>query len=93
MIIRFTFLFLLAFCILSQTIANPAGPQYNIRDFGAKGNGTSTDSDTINAAIETASKAGGCTVYFPAGSYLSYSIRLKSHIAINFCLSSFFAYM
>jgi len=55
---------------------------YNVKDFGAKGDGKQIDSRAINQAIETAVLHGGGTVYFPPGNYLSYSIRLKSHISL-----------
>lgn len=55
---------------------------YNVKNFGAKGNGAHIDSPAINAAIEAASAQGGGTVYFPAGVYQSYSIRLKSNISL-----------
>ncbi|MFT3746536.1 MAG: glycoside hydrolase family 28 protein [Pyrinomonadaceae bacterium] len=55
---------------------------YNIRDYGAKGDGTTLDTAAINKTIETAASKGGGTVYFPAGTYLSFSIRLKSNITI-----------
>jgi len=55
---------------------------YNIRSYGATGDGTTIDSKAINDAIEAASKAGGGTVFFPAGTYASYSIRLKSNISL-----------
>jgi len=55
---------------------------FNVRTFGAKGDGAALDSPAINAAIEAAAKAGGGTVYFPSGNYLSFSIHLKSHVAI-----------
>jgi polygalacturonase len=54
----------------------------SVRSFGATGDGTALDSPAINKTIEAASAAGGGTVYFPAGSYLSYSIRLKSNISL-----------
>ena len=57
-------------------------PVFNIKDFGALGNGTTVDSKPINDAIDAAVKVGGGTVYFPAGNYLSYSIRLKSNITL-----------
>lgn len=62
--------------------ANASKPIYNIRDYGAKGTGTTVDSKAINDAINAAAENGGGTVYFPAGTYLSYSIRLKSHISL-----------
>src|SRR6266849_2050811 len=55
---------------------------YNVRSFGAKGDGKTVDTPAINAAIETAAAAGGGTVRFPAGTYLSFTIRLNSHIAL-----------
>ena len=61
--------------------ATPAGT-YNVRDFGAKGDGINIDSHAINDAIEAAALAGGGTVYFPAGTYSSYSIRLKDNISL-----------
>lgn len=56
--------------------------QYNIRDFGAKGDGKTIDSPAIDKAIEAASANGGGIVYFPAGTYMSYSIHLKDNIHI-----------
>jgi polygalacturonase len=55
---------------------------YDVRDYGAKGDGVALDSPAINAAIEAAAKAGGGTVRLSAGRYLSFSIRLKSNIAL-----------
>lgn len=57
---------------------------FNVRDFGAKGDGKALDSPAINKAIETAAKAGGGTVFLPAGTYRSFSIRLKSNITLYF---------
>lgn len=59
-----------------------AAAYYNVKDYGAKGDGTTIDSPAVNAAIEAASEAGGGTVYFPAGTYASYSIRLKDNICL-----------
>lgn len=56
---------------------------YNVKDFGAKGDGTTLDSPAINAAIEEAVKNGGGRVVVPAGRYLSGSIRMKSNIELN----------
>jgi polygalacturonase len=53
---------------------------FDVRTFGATGDGKTVDSPAINKAIEAAAAAGGGTVIFPAGNYLSFSIRLKSHV-------------
>lgn len=59
-----------------------ASPVYDVRAFGAKGNGRTLDTAAINKAIDAAASNGGGTVHFPAGSYLSFSIHLKSNIAL-----------
>lgn len=58
-------------------------PVYNVKTYGAKGDGKTIDSGAINKAIEDASKNGGGTVFIPAGNYLSFSIRLKSNINLH----------
>jgi polygalacturonase len=60
----------------------PANSLFDIKRFGAKGDGRTLDSPAINAAIAAAAAAGGGTVYFPPGRYLSASIRLKSNITL-----------
>ncbi len=55
---------------------------YSVRTFGAKGDGKTLDTPAINRTIDAAAKAGGGTVFFPAGDYLSVSIHLKSNIAL-----------
>lgn len=57
-------------------------PVFNVKSYGAKGDGKQLDTPAINKAIEAASKTGGGTVWFPAGTYLSGSIHLKSNIAM-----------
>src|SRR4051794_36822234 len=50
---------------------------YNVKSFGAKGDGKALDTPAINKAIERAAASGGGTVRFPAGTYLCFSIHLK----------------
>ncbi|MBM6991671.1 MAG: glycoside hydrolase family 28 protein [Prevotella sp.] len=57
--------------------------EYNVRDFGAKGDGRTLDSWAINAAIDTAVAHGGGKVVLPAGTYLSGSVRMKSNIELH----------
>jgi len=54
----------------------------NVKAFGAAGDDHTIDSPAINRAIDAAAGAGGGTVYFPAGTYASYSIHLKSHVCL-----------
>ncbi len=55
---------------------------FNVKDYGAKGDGINLDSKAINKAIDAAANASGGTVYLPAGNYLSGSIHLKSNISL-----------
>jgi polygalacturonase len=73
-----------ALVALPETATQPAAAKssYEVTSFGAKGDAHTLDSPAINRAIEAASAAGGGTVSFPAGTYLSYSIHLKSHVAL-----------
>ena len=46
---------------------------YNVKDFGAVGDGQHIDSEAINQAIVQAAREGGGTIYIPAGEYACYS--------------------
>lgn len=61
----------------------PLAPGWlNVRNFGAEGNGSTIDTPAVNSAIEAAAAQGGGTVWFPAGTYACYTIRLKSHVGL-----------
>jgi len=62
------------------TLSPPTPSSYNVRNFGALGDGKNLDSPAINKTIEECAKTGGGTVLVPAGTYLSGSIHLKSNI-------------
>jgi polygalacturonase len=53
---------------------------FDVRKYGAMGDGKTLDTEAVNRAIEAAAAAGGGVVVFPAGSYLCFSIRLKSRV-------------
>ncbi len=57
--------------------------EFSVRDFGARGDGRTLDTEAINRTIDVATKEGGGIVVFPAGDYLSYSIRLKSNVTLK----------
>jgi polygalacturonase len=69
-------------CVAAPKQHISGSPTYNVKDFGATGNGTQLDSDAVNKTIDAAAKTGGGTVFFPAGNYLCFSIRLKSNITL-----------
>ncbi len=56
---------------------------YNIRDFGAKGDGTTLDTAAIQAAIDACTGDHGGTVLVPAGTFLISPIELKSNITLH----------
>ena len=50
----------------------PALGIFDVRKYGAAGDGKTLDTDAVNHAIEAAAGAGGGVVLFPAGSYLCF---------------------
>lgn len=65
------------------TAISHAAGVYDVRDFGAKGDGTTLDHTAINAAIDACVKNGGGKVDVPAGTYLCGSIRLKNNVELH----------
>jgi polygalacturonase len=63
-------------------LAATAQRYYDVTKYGAKNDSSKLASKPIADAIAAASKAGGGTVYFPAGKYLTGPIHLKSNITI-----------
>lgn len=64
---------------------------YNVRDYGASGDGVTFDNEAIQNAIEAANAGGGGTVYIPDGAYLidvSSGIGLTLKSNVNLYLSS-----
>jgi polygalacturonase len=57
---------------------------FNVRNFGATGDGKTVDTPSINRAIDEVAAAGGGTLAFPAGTYLCFTIRLRSNVALYF---------
>src|SRR5947208_3960891 len=74
--------FLLAYAAISQFCAAQTAPFFNVKDYGATGNGSTIDTPAINSAIIAANAAGGGTVTFPAGNYLSVSIHLTNNVML-----------
>lgn len=70
---------LLAYCSMACATI------YDVRDFGAMGDGVHIDSPAINAAIEKASQNESDTsvVVLRGGTFLCYSVHLKSDVTLR----------
>ncbi len=55
---------------------------YNVRHYGAVGDGSANDAPAINKAIDACNAAGGGTVFVPSGMYTTGSIHLKSNVTL-----------
>src|SRR5205814_5452446 len=66
-------------------LASPASAAtFNVRDFGATGNGSTNDTAAIQRAIDAAARAGGRVVQFPSGAYRSAnSIHMRSNVTLQ----------
>ena len=56
---------------------------WNVKDFGAVGDGKTRDSQAIQAAIDTCAESGGGSVICDAGVYLVANIVLKSRVNLH----------
>lgn len=63
--------------------ARGTSPIFDVRHYGATGDGTTPDSAALQRAIDAAVASGGGTVLFPAGTYLSGTLHLKSHVTLR----------
>ena len=55
---------------------------YNVRDFGAKGDGVTLDTDAFQQAIDACNREQGGTVLVPAGVFVIGTIELKSNVTV-----------
>src|SRR5208282_99535 len=63
--------------------ASPGSTTYfDVRAYGAKGDGMAKDTAAVQAAMDAAAKQGGGTVLLPPGKYLCGTIHLKSHVTL-----------
>ena len=63
--------------------AQPKPPFHDIREYGAVGTDQEKDTGAVRKAVDAAAAAGGGTVYFPAGEYVTGPIHLKSNITLH----------
>ncbi len=79
---RDTFFIILwgSLCVLGSVCAAPKPTGYDVRNYGALGDGKNLDNMAINKAIEACANNGGGTVIITSGTYLCGSIHIKSHV-------------
>lgn len=66
------------------TAAESAEPKrFNVRQFGATGDGRALDTAALNKAVDACAAAGGGCVVLPPGKYLSGTVRLKSNVELH----------
>ena len=54
---------------------------FNVKDFGAKGDGSTPDTAAIQKALDAAGKVQG-TVYFPSGNYMCRDLKMRSYTTV-----------
>jgi hypothetical protein len=60
----------------------PSSRLFDVRQFGAAGNGSALDTAAINKAIDACHAAGGGVAYMPPGTYHSGTVVLKSNVTL-----------
>ncbi len=75
----------MAWAILTSTGRaqdSPPTTVFDVRSYGAKGDGVTLNSVALNKAIDACAASGGGTVFVPAGTYLTGTVHLKSHVTL-----------
>ena len=80
-ILILTLMFVLSLGV-SLCPATPGPGIFDVRQFGARGDGKTLDTVAIQAALDACGKAGGGTVHFVAGAYLSKPITVHSKTTV-----------
>jgi polygalacturonase len=69
--------------IVSNVLGQQSSPRiFDVRDFGATGNGRTLDTKAIQNAIDECGKTGG-TVVVSSGTYLTGSLELRSNVELH----------
>ena len=71
-------------CLPRLSAETPAAKAWiSVKDFGAVGDGKTKDTAAIQRTVDAVNKAGGGTVHFPRGVYLSGTVYLKSRVRLH----------
>jgi polygalacturonase len=66
-----------------QNAAGARSGLFDVRTFGAAGDGKTLDTAAVKRAIDAAASSGGGVVVFPPGLYVCFSIHLKSQVHLH----------
>jgi hypothetical protein len=66
-----------------DTFNSERGFYYDVRAYGARGDGLTKDTLALQAAIDAAGTHGGGTILFPPGRYLSGTLHLRSNVSMR----------
>jgi len=80
---RIRLILLLGWVVMGGFTVGAADKTFNVRDHGATGDRKTNDRAAIQSVINACAAAGGGTVVFPAGDYLSGGLRLASGVTIQ----------
>jgi polygalacturonase len=72
--------------VLLSVLLGPAAAmaaRFNVKSYGAIGDGSANDTQALQATIDAAGEAGGGEVYFPDGTYRTVRLNLRSHLVVN----------
>jgi Pectate lyase superfamily protein len=83
LVLVIVFIVLSARSAVAQTPAQVASRIFNVRAFSAHGDGRTLDTSAISTAIRAANSAGGGTVLFPPGIYLTGTFELLENVTLN----------
>jgi polygalacturonase len=61
---------------------NQSSTSFNIRDYGARGDGATLDTRALQSALDAAVQIGGGTIFVPAGKYVIGSIFLRDNTTL-----------
>lgn len=63
-------------------VASVGAREFNVREFGARGDGQSLDTEAVQRALDACGRAGGGVVRVPPGVYVCQPLTLRSHTTL-----------
>lgn len=70
-------------CLFTTACVFGADNVYNVHDYGARPDGKTLCTKSIQKAIDECAERGGGTVYFPPGTFLSGTLIMRSNVTLR----------